>query len=201
MKTPRIGLEEGRSRAAAAISRDTSSARVRKGGMNTTMTASTSSASPRSRNEAPYCSALALATMSTGFLTDASAGKLARRADWVTSESSGTRSPAASQASATKIPGPPPLVRTATRRPESRERPDMTRATSKSSSSVSALMTPAWRNSASTAGSPAARAAVCEEAARRPEPDRPAFTTTTGLCRETRRVIRANRRGSGTDSR
>ncbi len=69
------------------------------------------------------------------------------------------------------------------------------------SSRVSARITPAWWNSASTAASPAAIAAVCEDAARRPAPVRPAFTATMGLCRQTRRAIRANRRGSGTDSR
>ena len=66
---------------------------------------------------------------------------------------------------------------------------------------VPARITPAWWNSASTATSPAAIAAVCEEAARRPALVRPAFTTTMGLCREMRRAVRANRRGSGTDSR
>ena len=38
-------------------------------------------------------------------------------AAWMSSDSSGTSSPAASQASATRMPGPPPFVSTATRRP------------------------------------------------------------------------------------
>ena len=99
------------------------------------------------------------------------------------------------------MPGPPPLVSTATRRPAGAGWAEITAATSNISSSVPARITPAWWNSASTAVSPAASAAVCEDAARRPAPVRPAFTATMGLCRQTRRAIRANRRGSGTDSR
>ena len=186
---------------AAAISRATSSARVTIGGMKTTMIASTSSAAPSRRSDRPYCSALALATTSTGFPTAAWAGRPARSAAWVSSDNSGTSSPAASQASATRMPGPPPLVSTATRRPAGTGWAEITAATSNISSSVPARITPAWWNSASTAASPAASAAVCEDAARRPAPVRPAFTATMGLCRQTRRAIRANRRGSGTDSR
>ena len=169
--------------------------------MNTTMIASTSSAAPRRRSDRPYCAAVALATMSTGFPVAAWAGKPSRSAASVPSDSSGTSSPAASHASATRMPGPPPLVSTATRRPAGAGCDDTTAATSNISSSVLARITPAWWNSASTAGSPAAIAAVCEDAARRPAPVRPAFIATMGLCREMRRAIRAKRRGSGTDSR
>ena len=187
--------------AAAAISRATSSASVANGGMYTAMIASISSAAPSRRSARPYCAAVALATTSTGFRTAACGGRPARNAAWVPSDSSGTSRPAASQASATRIPGPPPLVSTATRRPAGTGWADSTAATSNISSSVPARMTPAWWNSASTATSPAASAAVCEDAARRPAPVRPDFTATIGLCRDTRRAILANRRGSGTDSR
>jgi len=93
------------------------------------------------------------------------------------------------------------LVSTATRRPAGAGCEDITAATSNISSSVPARITPAWWTRASTAVSRAAIAAVCEDAARRPAPVRPDFTTTIGLCRDRRRAIRANRRGSGTDSR
>ena len=62
-------------------------------------------------------------------------------------------------------------------------------------------MTPAWRNSASTAMSGLAIAAVCDEAARTPAADRPLLTATIGLRRETRRAMRANLRGLPNDSR
>ena len=42
---------------------------------------------------------------------------------------------------------------------------------------------------------------MCDEAARLPAGVRPLFTTTIGLCRETRRAIRANLRGLPNDSR
>ena len=194
MKTAITGLP-GLPATAALISRATSSAQVANGGMNTAMTASTSSATASRRSDRPHCSALALATTSTGFPTAACAGKPARSAAWVSTDSSGTSSPAASQASATKMPGPPALVSTAIRRPAGAGCDDTTAATANISSSVAARITPAWWNSASTAVSPAASAAVCEDAARRPALVRPASTATTGLCREMRRAIRANWRG------
>ena len=65
MKTAMTGLA-GRSATAAIISRVTSSAQGRNGTMNTTVMASISSAAPSRRSDRPYCSALALATTSTG---------------------------------------------------------------------------------------------------------------------------------------
>ena len=69
------------------------------------------------------------------------------------------------------------------------------------SSIVSARMTPDWWNSASTAVSLAASAAVWLPAAREPARVRPAFTATIGLVRPMRRASRAKRRGLPNDSR
>jgi hypothetical protein len=62
-------------------------------------------------------------------------------------------------------------------------------------------MTPAWRNSASTAASEPASAAVCELAARAPAPVVPLFTARIGFVRATRRASVPNRRGLPNDSR
>ncbi len=69
------------------------------------------------RRARSYCSASADATRSTGLLTAASGETKARSACWVARPSSGTSRPAAMHASAARIPGPPPLVTIATRRP------------------------------------------------------------------------------------
>ena len=135
MKTAMTGLA-GRPAAAAVISRAKLSAQAPNGGMNTAMIASISSAAPSRRSARPYCPAVALATTSTGFPTAAWGGRPARSAAWVSSDSSGTSSPAASQASATRMPGPPPLVSTPTRRPAGAGCDDTTAATSNISSSV-----------------------------------------------------------------
>ena len=76
--------------------------------------------------------------------------------------------PAASHASAQRMPSPPAFVSTATRRPRGSGWRESSAATSSSSSSVSARRTPVWRKSASTAASEPASAAVCELAARAP---------------------------------
>ena len=62
-------------------------------------------------------------------------------------------------------------------------------------------MTPACRNSASTAVSEPARAAVCELAARAPARVRAALDCEDRLFRATRRASRANLRGLPNDSR
>ena len=61
-------------------------------------------------------------------------------------------------------------------------------------------MTPVWRNNASTAASGLASAAVCDVAASVPAADRPLFTATMGLRRDTRRAMRLNERGLPNDS-
>ena len=131
--------------------------------------------------------------MSTGFLTDASAGRNARRRSSVCETSGVTVRPRLSQASEAMIPGPPALVRMATRRPRGTGWLARSIATSNSSSIVSVRMTPAWPSSASTPTSMPAREPVCELAARAPASVRPLFTTTMGLVRETRRAISMKR--------
>ena len=106
--------------------------------------------------------------MSTGFARLASRGQdLRERAARLVGELRQLE-PGASQASAQRIPSPPAFVRTATRRPRGSGCVESSTAASMSSSSVSASITPAWRNSASTAVVEPASAAVCEPAARCP---------------------------------
>ena len=120
---------------------------------------------------------------------------------FVASDNSGTIRPPASQVSAQRMPGPPALVRIATRRPFGSGWLPRAAARSNISASVSARITPVWRKRASTATSLAASAAVCEPAARLPAHVRPLFITTIGLRRLTRRAMRAKRRGLPKDSR
>ncbi len=115
--------------------------------------------------------------------------------------SSGSDRPAASHASAQRIPSPPAFVTTATRRPRGSGCDENKAAASISSSSVRARSTPAWRNSASIAASDPASAAVCELAARAPAAVVPAFSARIGFRRATRRASRANLRGLPNDSR
>src|SRR5680860_757318 len=125
----------------------------------------------------------------------ASIGKNSASASTVSWASWGTSRPFDSQASAARIPGPPPLVRMATRGPAGTGWFDSTAATPNIASRVSTRMTPACRNSASTATSPAARAPVWLDAARSPACVRPDFTATIGLVRPMRRAMRPNLRG------
>lgn len=180
----------------------TSSARVTSGGMKITITASTPGSRPTIRIASRYCSAGAEASRSTGLETLASPGSTARSARWVSSASTGTSSPSATQVSAHRIPGPPALVRIATRRP----RGGGWLATSAATSNIwwreSVRITPVWRKSASTVTSEAAIIApVCEVVARTPAGERPLFTTTIGLVRATRRAMVENLRGFPNDSR
>ena len=114
--------------------------------------------------------------------------KLAPGAPTVSSPSDGSSSPAASQASAARIPRPPAFVSTATRRPRGSGWVESSTDTSTSSSSVSARITPAWWKSAAAAASELASAAVCEPAAFAPADVRAA------LQREDR--LRARRPGA-----
>ena len=138
--------------------------------------------------------------MSTGFATLASAGNTASSARTVSSASPGSSSPAASHASAQRIPRPPAFVRIATCRPRGMGCDDRSAATSISSSRDSARMTPAWWKSASTAASEPARAAVWELAARAPAPVVPLLTARIGFVRATRRASVPNLRGLPKDS-
>ncbi len=160
-----------------------------------TSTASTRSSARSSCSALRYSSGPADATMSTGFATLAASGRKARSAATVSSPRVGSSRPFASQASAARMPGPPALVRMATRGPFGGGWCESRTPTSNSSSNVLVRMTPAWRKSASTMVSLAASAPVCDEAARWPARDRPDLTTTIGLSRPTRRAISLNLRG------
>ena len=151
--------------------------------------------------ERRYCSAVAVAIMSTGLASEASAGRCSASAARTSSGSSGTSSPAASQASAHMIPGPPALVRMPTRGPAGSGWLPSRVAMSSSSASVSVRITPACSNSASTVTSEAeSRAPVCEPVARSPATERPLLTTTIGISRPARRATREKRAGSLNDS-
>ncbi len=139
--------------------------------------------------------------MSTGLPSAASLGRKPRSWRRTSSASSGISSPAASQASAHMIPGPPALVRIPTRGPRGRGWEESSDETSSSSAIVSARITPDCSKSASVARSDAASSApVWEPAARAPAPERPLLTTTTGFSRPTRLATREKRRGSLKDS-
>jgi hypothetical protein len=100
------------------------------------------------------------------------------------------------------MPGPPELVRMATRLPAGTGWLASSDATSSSSPSESVRTTPLWRKSASTFTSEAAISApVWEEVARAPACERPLFTATMGLLLATRLAMRAKRRGFPNDSR
>ena len=137
----------------------------------------------------------------TGLLTAAPAGSSGRRRSRTWLDSSGTTRPAVSQASAASTPGPPLLPTMATFRPAGSGARSSRVTTSNSSASESARITPACANSASTATSGVAAAAVCEATPRPPATDRPDFTATTGFVRPTRRASRANLHGLPNDSR
>ena len=98
------------------------------------------------------------------------------------------------------MPSPPAFVSTATRRPFGSGCDESSVATSISSSSEPARVTPAWWNSASTPASEPASAAVWELAARWPVVDVPLFSARIGLRRATRRASRPKRRGLPNDS-
>ena len=98
------------------------------------------------------------------------------------------------------MPSPPAFVSTATRRPFGSGCDESSVATSISSSSEAARMTPAWRKRASTPASEPASAAVCELAARWPLAEVPLLSARIGLRRATRRASRPKRRGFPNDS-
>ena len=173
----------------------TADASVTSGGTKMTSSESTFGSSSTSGIAPRYPSAVALAIMSTGFLTLASAGRNARNAAFVASVSGGTSRPFASHASVAMIPGPPAFVMIATRLPFGTGWFASSIDMSKSSSIVSVRITPVCRKTASTAVSAPARAPVCDDAARAPAALRPLFTATIGFFRATRRAICANRRG------
>ena len=157
---------------------------VTSGGVKITTTASTSPLEPSRSTTWPYCSAVAEAMRSTGLPTPApGASNRAQRRLTVPPRARGPRG-----VGPRKRPLPArPVHRRWRRSPPDGRRGSgwwaSTSATSNSSSMVSTRTTPVWWHSASTAWSELAMAAVCEEAARVPALDRPAFTATIGLVR------------------
>ena len=200
MITASTGLSPSTFRAASSTAAATSSAVALTAGTKRTMTAATWGSASRCGSTVAYVPAVAPPSMSTGLATLASAGSTARRAETVSSPRGGRSRPAASQASAARIPSPPAFVISPTERPPRRDWLERSAATSISSSSVSARMTPAWWNSASAAASEPASAAVCELAARWPLFDVPLLSARIGLRRATLRAIRPKRRGFPNDS-
>ena len=163
----------GRSATAAMISRVTSSAQGRNGTMNTTVMASISSAAPSRRSDRPYCSALALATTSTGSRQPPGPASLSAAPPGCLPT---VPAPAARPLRRPRRPGCPGRRRWSAPRPAvpaGAGCDDTTATMSNISSSVPVRITTAWWNSASTANSPASIVAVCEDAARRPAPVRP----------------------------
>ena len=169
---PRKHATTGLSPAASdadAIARATSCAAVTSGGTKIASSASMPSSCSAIRSACSNCSAVAPATRSIGIPDGCVARDERAQRVWVGSLSSGTSSPAPAHASAARMPG---TARVADDRdaPARREAVGARGAcaVASSSSSVSTRITPAWRNSASTATSGEASAAVCDDAARRP---------------------------------
>ena len=147
-----------------------------------------------------YSGAVADPSMSTGFRTLAAAGKTCAGRLEVSDERGVSSNPAASHASAQRIPRPPAFVTTATRFPRGSGSCANRVATSRRSSSESDRITPASWKSASTAASGPGNAAVCEPP-RAPAALMPLFSARTGFVPLTRRATRANLRGFPNDSR
>ena len=200
MITASTGLSDSARSTVSTTAWAISSAVAVTAGTKSTMQAETCGSARTCGIAAAYVAAVALPSMSTGFATLASAGSTARRPATASSPSAGSSRPAASHASAQRIPRPPAFVTIPTERPSSRPPAENSEATSTSSSSVSARITPACRKRASAAASEPARAAVCELAARWPLCERPLLRARIGLRRATLRAMRANRRGFPNDS-
>ena len=201
MSTASTGFPAASVAATSSIARATSCATAVTVGTKSVMTASTYGSRSNGRNASAYVWAVAPPSMSTGFARLASGGRSAASAPCESSDNSGSSSPAASQASAQRIPSPPAFVSTATLRPCGSGWLDSSVATSISSSREVARMTPAWWNSASTAASEPASAAVWDFAARWPIVVVPLFSARIGLRRATLRASWPNRRGLPNDSR
>ena len=115
---------------------------------------------------------------------------------------SGKLEPAASQASAQRMPSPPAFVSTATRRPRGSGWLTGAPRRRRAPRACRARITPAWRKRASTATSEPASAAVCEPAARCPARCRAALHRQDRLlardpARDARRTCAGSRRTPG----
>ena len=138
--------------------------------------------------------------MSTGFLTEAAAGRNSRRRAFVSSESGAMRMPCPQTASVAMMPGPPEFVTIATRSPFGIGQFENTLAVEKSSRSESSRMTPDCFRSASAARSPPARDPVWDEAAEAPAAERPALRARTGFFFEMREARARKFAGLAIDS-
>ena len=138
--------------------------------------------------------------MSTGFLTDAAAGRKLRKCAFVASVSGAISMPCVQIASVAIMPGPPELVTMATRLPRGTGQLANTLALAKRFSRLVSRITPHWRKSASAAWSVPASEPVCDEAALAPAADRPAFNAKTGFLRVKREAIRRKLLGFWMDS-
>ena len=145
------------------------------------------------------------AIMSTGLATEASGGRCAReRARGSRSASGSTRSPAAAQASAQTIPGPPALVTiadavAARERLVREQRGDVEQLAHVSGADHAGV---AEQRVDGRRREAASSAPVCEAAARAPAARAPALDRDDRLAsRPTRRAIRPNLRGLPNDSR
>ena len=194
INTASIGLL-GTSAAALTMASHTSSCFTPKGGTKIGTTASIAGSAKNAVSAALYPSGVAEAIISSGLRIEASGGKSGRKRSTVAGESSTNSSPCVSIASAARMPGPPALVSTAVRRERGNALTPKPIAKSKRSSTELARSTPACASIASTAVSFAAKAPVCDEAARAPARDRPDFTTIIGLVLVMRDAISKKCRG------
>ena len=138
--------------------------------------------------------------MSTGFFTEAAAGRKERSSAFVSSLIGAICMPNSQTASVAMMPGPPELVTIATRSPFGIGQLANTLAVEKRSLSDISRMTPDCFKSASAARSPPAREPVCEEAAEAPAAERPALSATMGFFLEMRVASLRKFAGSGIDS-
>jgi hypothetical protein len=127
------------------------------------------------------------------------AGSLASSAARVDAPISASATPARAAASAAITPAPPPLVITVSASSRLPAKRASVSAAMNRSCSVSTRSMPARRIAASKTMSEPARAPVCDAAAWRPLPARPALTTITGLLRAAARAADMNIRGASID--
>ena len=168
---------------AAPICASTSSESVTAGSVKMVSTASTSGAARMTRNARPMSSGVMPAPRSIGLRHDAAVGTAFRTRLSVCGDSDTTCRPQPWAASAARMPGPPELPMTTTRRPGGSGWSHRIRAASSICSMVSTRSTPACSNIASTTTSEAAAAAVCDSPARWPAADRPGLDRDDRLAR------------------
>ena len=138
--------------------------------------------------------------MSTGFLTEAAAGRKLRSFAFVSSVSSAIFMPFSQMASVPMMPGPPEFVTMATLSPFGIGQLAKTLAVAKRFLRENSRMTPDWRRSASAARSAPARLPVWEDAAEAPAAERPALSASTGFFLERREAMRRKFAGFWMDS-